>query len=110
LSQEVEALINMSDERFLGCQCQPPFREKTFNRWLYLLFQYLSIRTCHDKVIRITDNMGFSRSALIAGFSNRKRYYAYMDSSRFASISSLLDWGTTAHVYPAFKLSYSLWP
>ncbi len=25
----------------------------------------------------------------------------YMDSSRFASISSLLDWGTTAHVYPA---------
>jgi hypothetical protein len=49
--------------------------------------------------------MGFSRSALIAGFSNRKRYYAYMDSSRFASISSLLDWGTTAHVYPAFELS-----
>ena len=30
---------------------------------------------------------------------------AYMDSSRFASISSLLDWGTTAHVYPAFELS-----
>jgi hypothetical protein len=25
----------------------------------------------------------------------------YMDSSRFASISLLLDWGTTAHVYPA---------
>jgi hypothetical protein len=29
----------------------------------------------------------------------------YMDSSRFASILPHLDWGTTAHVYPAFNLS-----
>jgi hypothetical protein len=32
-------------------------------------------------------------------------YYPYMDSSPFASISSLLDWGTTAHIYPVFELS-----
>lgn len=25
-------------------------------------------------------------------------------ASRFASISPLLDWGTTAHVYPAFEI------
>ena len=32
-------------------------------------------------------------------------YRPYMDTSRFASISSRLDWGTTAHVYSAYHLS-----
>jgi len=44
----------------------------------------------------------------ISGFGGRGHLtplLPYMDSSRFASISSLLDWGTTAHVYPAFDLS-----
>ncbi|MFZ2405037.1 MAG: hypothetical protein WAW41_07860 [Methylobacter sp.] len=40
------------------------------------------------------------------GLVIRLVYYPYMDSSRFASISPLLDWGTTAHVYPAFDLSF----